>query len=202
MLSEEADKRDEDKILRYFCALSLAEGETIRRVIHMRHPVLNDCAVALRSLEGGIIDQSSHFWKESEGKQVALSIEALKFINCEMYYKDNELEILEEALAGAPLEMRKQFFEDCLRLRRHERNVWDDTPLAKIFTPQEEWHMIRARAVLQQVTVAIERAIKTRNKPKPWWNPYDLFKEYVIELNYKQTPSFCQIKIWFFLLYT
>jgi len=225
----------EAHIIRYFCALSLAEGETIRKVIHIRHPVLNNCAIALRSLEGGIIDQSSLFWPEPEvspseettttttpettttttteatttttpettttttpettatDPSTALTVptaplrkhqftklctEALKFVNCEMYYKDDELEILEQALAGAPLEARKEFFLDCLRLRRHERNVWDDTPLAKIFTPQDEWHMIRARAILQQVTVAINRTIKTRKKPKPWWNPYDIFKAY------------------------
>jgi hypothetical protein len=39
-----------------------------------------------------------------------LCTEALKFINCEMYYKDEELEILEQALYGAPLEMRKVTF--------------------------------------------------------------------------------------------
>lgn len=111
-LSDDLNEREE-KFPRYFVAVSLAEGETIRRVIHMRHPILNQCAVALRSLEGGIIDQSPLFWGEPKGKHAALCIESLKFINCEMYYKDDELEILEEALSGAPLDMRKVYYCCC-----------------------------------------------------------------------------------------
>eukprot|EP01126_Amoeba_proteus_P012253 TRINITY_DN15034_c0_g1_i1.p1 TRINITY_DN15034_c0_g1~~TRINITY_DN15034_c0_g1_i1.p1 ORF type:complete len:242 (+),score=52.66 TRINITY_DN15034_c0_g1_i1:223-948(+) len=95
-----------------------------------------------------------------------------------MYYNEEELDVLEKALSGASLDTRKEFFMDCLRLRRHERNLWDDTPLARIFTPQEEWHMIRAKAILQQVSVAINKTIRTRKKPKPWWNPYDIFKKH------------------------
>lgn len=106
MLSLEIPQREE-KVVRYFVALSLAEGETIRRIIHMKHTGLSDCAIALRSLEGGIIDTSVHFWREPNEQYAALCIESLKFINCEMYYKDEELEILEQALSGAPLEMRK-----------------------------------------------------------------------------------------------
>jgi hypothetical protein len=106
VLSDEPEVR-EGKVKRFFCTLSLSEGETIRRVIHMQHPVLKECALALRSLEGGIIDKSDHFWKEPVEKVAPLCTEALKFINCEMYYKDEELEILERALYGAPLEMRK-----------------------------------------------------------------------------------------------
>jgi len=173
---------EKEKFTRYICAVSLAEGETLRRILHMRHPVLQGAGIALRSLEGGIIDVSEHYWPEIPRREdptnIDMCIQSLKFINCEMYYKDDELEILEKALSGAPLANRKEFFVECLRLRRRERNLWDDTPLAKIFTPQEEWHMIRAKAILQQLSIAIEKTVKTRKKPNPWWNPYKIFTEH------------------------
>src|SRR5689334_17978783 len=43
------------------------------------------------------------------------------------------------------------FFAESLRLRRRERHLWGDTPLAKVFTIQEEWHLLHARAKLEQV---------------------------------------------------
>lgn len=214
--------------------------------------MLNGSLLALRSLEGGVLDFTENYVAESHpNTDVAVNLQALNFINCEMYYEEHDLENLEKALAGivvhpnprfpvsqtelatfldflvlqpdvlmpwasrspasrllcwfvlnglvvlervfdvftidrflglicfslgASLSNRKEFFMECLRLRRHERNLWDDTPLAKIFTPREEWHMIRARAMVQQIGIAITKAIRNRKKPSPWWNPYDIMK--------------------------
>jgi hypothetical protein len=66
-----------------------------------------------------------------------------------MYYTTPEIAILENSLSLVKFDDRKAFFMNCLRLRRRERNLWEDTPLAKIFCPQEEWHLLRANATLQ-----------------------------------------------------
>ena len=42
--------------------------------------------------------------------------------------------------------------------RRRQRNLWVDTPLAKLFTAQAEWHLLRARAQL----VLVRQAIRLR----------------------------------------
>ena len=42
----------------YVAAVSLAEGETIRRLIHLRHACLGSAGVRLRRLDGSILDQS------------------------------------------------------------------------------------------------------------------------------------------------
>ena len=45
--------------------------------------------------------------------------------------------------------------EDCLRLRRRERNRWGDTPLAKAFIHPESWHELPLRVKLEQFNAAI-----------------------------------------------
>ncbi len=42
----------------YVVALSLAEGETIRRLIHTRHPSLAMAGISLRRLDGMLLDQT------------------------------------------------------------------------------------------------------------------------------------------------
>jgi len=160
LVQQNYDKR------RYLAALSLAEGETIRKLIHSRPDcdILTHAPLALRSLSGSVIDQSLNFLPEQSGQEtIPIGMQCLRFINCEMYYTDTELELLEKGLSKAPLDSRLSFFSVLLRLRRRERNLWGDTPLAKIFTPQEEWHMLRTRALLEQVTDAILKSIKTRH---------------------------------------
>lgn len=74
---------------------------------------------------------------------------------CRRYYTDEELQLLLHALVESNVGDRAAFFAECLRLRRRERNLWEDTPLAKVFTDRKEWHMLRARALVQQVKTAL-----------------------------------------------
>jgi hypothetical protein len=169
---------------RYLVALSLAEGETIRRMIHLKQQnVLKHAAIALRSADGRILDMSPTFFEEhpSSGTAVynnnnnnsstadrghslvSMGIQCFRFFNCEMYYSDSELEVLEFALRHSSLDNRLQFFLECLRLRRRERNMWADTPVAKIFLPQQEWHLIRTRAILEQINKALQKAVREKH---------------------------------------
>eukprot|EP01098_Paradermamoeba_levis_P009293 TRINITY_DN385_c0_g1_i11.p1 TRINITY_DN385_c0_g1~~TRINITY_DN385_c0_g1_i11.p1 ORF type:complete len:781 (-),score=237.18 TRINITY_DN385_c0_g1_i11:81-2390(-) len=153
---------------RYVVAVSLAEGETIRRLLHLQQAGtlpsnLMKLSVALRALSGNVIDQSSNFQKAPESVSlVDVALQCLKFFNCEMYFTDNELTLLESGLRLSNLDDRLAFFSESLRLRRRERNLWGDTPLAKIFTPQEEWHLLRSRATLEQFVHALGKATKKR----------------------------------------
>lgn len=154
---------------RYVVALSLAEGETIRRMIHTKQQVFNYAGIALRGMDGKVIDSSFNFFPEVLSREinspglVEMSIQALRFFNCEMYYSEEELRILEQALKGSPLENRLNFFLECLRLRQRERNLWTDTPLAKLFLPQEEWKMLRTRALVEQIGEAMKKAVFERH---------------------------------------
>ncbi|CAH0482965.1 unnamed protein product [Peronospora belbahrii] len=123
----------------YLAALSLAEGETIRRMIHKKHPVFQVSQVQLRTSEGELVDSSSFFssWAPKYGptsahamspreKKIAVGIQCLRFFNNEMYYFPQELELLMEGLAS-------------------------------VFTAQSEWHLLTARARLQQFQQSLLR---------------------------------------------
>lgn len=150
----------------FLVALSLAEGETIRRMIHKNHPVFQTSQVQLRTCEGELVESSSFAasWRSGESpetsaraKRIAVGIQCLRFFNNEMYFAPSELALLLEGLAEVPLTLRHEFFECCLRLRRRERHLWGDTPLAKVFTKQDEWHLLSARARMQQFQQSLKQ---------------------------------------------
>jgi hypothetical protein len=163
----------------YLATLSLAEGETIRRMIHKKHPVFQVSQVRLRTSEGELVESSSFFssWssksavttlseKSSREKTIAVGVQCLRFFNNEMYYFPQELELLLDGLATVPISLRHEFFECLLRLRRRERHLWGDTPLAKVFTAQSEWHLLTARARLQQFQQSLLRKQRQYQKKK------------------------------------
>ena len=40
--------------------------------------------------------------------------------------------------------------------------MWTDTPLARLFCPEEEWHLLSSRSKLEQMIKAIRKAISKR----------------------------------------
>merc|ERR1712137_916904 len=89
---------------RYLAAVSLAEGETIRRLIHSRPngDILRSCHLALHTVSGMVVDTSLGYLPEEssylptpeggipgENSMVQIGLQCLRFINCEMYYTEN-----------------------------------------------------------------------------------------------------------------
>jgi len=56
-------------VTRYVVALTLAEAETVRRMVHAYPQMLGACAIALRIIDGSIIDCSSNFVEEKVDKE-------------------------------------------------------------------------------------------------------------------------------------
>jgi hypothetical protein len=76
-----------------------------------------------------------------------------------MFFQEEQLMALEMQLKDIPLPVRQSWFEECLRLRRRRiRHVWVDTPVARLFTPQEDWSGLRACALQK----GIQRALRER----------------------------------------
>ena len=140
---------------RYFVALTLAEGETIRRLLHdhRQQPVLKYCGIALRTSEGAVLDVSPRFPKSllMDNHETNVDIQCLRFFNSEMYFTTNQLTSLSRALHLSNVSDRLQLFEETLRLRERERNNWSDTPVAKIFTKEEDWHLMQGRSALNRL---------------------------------------------------
>lgn len=146
----------------YFVALSLAEIESIRRILHSEQAVLKMTGLSLWTLEGRKLDTSHlHTLSEESSNQLLRSrriqaLVCLRFVNNDMFYSEDEISILLEALSKSSVSEREAFFEGCLRLRRRERNRWADTPLAKVLTEKASWHLLSARAKLDQFNSALQ----------------------------------------------
>ena len=169
---------------RYLVALSLFEGESVRHIIH--HEALNtepknttthgqkkslgNTALALRSLHGLITDKTKNFVEESPGGQIDASMQCLRFFDGQMYFDKDALDSLSRALMAAPLTQRRDFFDRSIMLRRRERTMWSDTPVAKLFTEESQWDELRPAALIEALRTKL---ISERKNAKTAFAEFD-----------------------------
>lgn len=153
---------------RYFVALSLAEAETIRRILHVRtrkqlfknQIILNhDTELALRySLiaspgappagDGGLVFDASPGWKNStscSSYEASVVHSCFRYFDCDMHFSVPALNLLIRALKGSNRD-RERFFSSTVGCRRRMERKWQDTPLAKVFLIADEWVGLRQKA--------------------------------------------------------
>mmetsp|Transcript_8165 Transcript_8165/g.12711 ORF Transcript_8165/g.12711 Transcript_8165/m.12711 type:complete len:736 (-) Transcript_8165:71-2278(-) len=145
-----------------FVCISLMEAETIRRLIHSDHPLLkvnneHKVGLGIRLLQGGgIIDRSARFMADPTAHaDVQSSMACFRFINCDFFYDDTELLMLMRALQLTKDVIRRAFFENALRCRRRDRQRWNDTPLAKVFSSASHIHVLLDRAILFRIRASL-----------------------------------------------
>ena len=158
---------------RYFVLLSLAEAETIRCIMHMRQgkPLIPgaDTTIALRCIPAHdtIFDVSGGH-AAPQPYQQAVSHNCFRFIDSSMHFKPAELNILLRSIPELPTR-RRIFFSAVVACRRRLKKAWSNTPLAKLFTLEDEWSMLKQRAQAS----ALREGIKGRG-----WRLYDAFHRF------------------------
>jgi len=163
---------------RYFVAVSLAEAETIRRIMHLRQDteLLDglDTSIALRCLSSNnaVFDRSSN-WHGGTHYHTSAACESLRFIDSAMYYKENQLNVLIRSLQKSTIWERLFWFVKILGCRRRGRKDHKGTPLSRVFETADEWSLLKHRAYVSRLRVAInERGIfplnlAFRHSPQP-----------------------------------
>ena len=147
----------------FLIAVSLAEGESIRRLVHYLIEEKSEISysIAVVNINGSVLDHTQNFNQEKVDKdQLTMGLQSFRFFNGEMFYSDDELNLLEKSLIHSSIEERLSFYLECLRLRRRQRNVWCDTPIARIFTDTNDWHLIRQKSKAMKISTAILRRVK------------------------------------------
>ena len=74
-----------------------------------------------------------------------------------MHFKPAELNTLLRSIPAPPT-ARRLFFSAVVACRRRLKKAWQQTPLAKLFTLEDEWSMLKQRAQ----AVRVREAIKAR----------------------------------------
>eukprot|EP01061_Rhynchopus_euleeides_P007779 TRINITY_DN1682_c1_g1_i2.p1 TRINITY_DN1682_c1_g1~~TRINITY_DN1682_c1_g1_i2.p1 ORF type:complete len:3842 (+),score=1703.90 TRINITY_DN1682_c1_g1_i2:1018-11526(+) len=133
--------------------VSLAEAETLRWMLHTAQPsVQHLTGMALSTVHGSPVAGSAELLLPRDHPHLLCT----RFLNAEMYYSDSELRVLEETLRCATLPDRRAFFFEALRLRQRQRGMFTDTPVERLFTPAEEWHLIRTRGQIEYIGNALK----------------------------------------------
>jgi len=82
---------------------------------------------------------------------------SLRFFNCDMFYKEPHIAILLRALQQSTCRERQIFFERVIGCRRRMSRKWEETPLAKLFTLPDEYHLLKQRAQSVRIREAVKR---------------------------------------------
>eukprot|EP01083_Nonionella_stella_P030773 84290_1 len=146
---------------RRFIVVSLAEAETIRRIMHMRleRDIIDghDSAIALHCIPAGdLVTDVSFRCQPAPRYQSETAHQAVRYLDCDMYYKDPQLNILLKAMQRSSTQERQLFFELTIGCRRRMRRKWEETPLAKLFSLRTEFHLLKQRAQSVRMREAIE----------------------------------------------
>lgn len=149
---------------RHFVVLSLAEAETLRRILHVRadagEPLLpnNDCSVALRNVtsENFEVVDASGSWTPSAPLDGLSCLDlgahqTVRFVDSMMYYKDDELMSLLRALQVNSPEQRRSFFGNVMSCRRRLRRKFVETPIERALVAEHEWDLLRLAALVERV---------------------------------------------------
>ena len=140
---------------RFTVAVSLAEAETLRRVLHYRkcrqQPVVegSDTAFALRIApsQNALMDVSGQFPQAPQPYQVTKNYHALRFFDCELQYTDAEVGLLLRALHNNAQKGRQIFFQQVISCRRRARQRWERTPISLIFFLRDAFTLLHQRTV-------------------------------------------------------
>lgn len=167
---------------RQWVAVSLAEAETIRRILHVRKnksstlidSATTECALhylhmtapaALPCGDGGVIFDASHKWSASTNRgnaltgatwfDAAVAHNNFRFFDSEMFYSNSSLSTLLKSLGGSTKD-RESFFSSMIGVKRRMERKWQETPIAKIFTIPDQFTALRHQALAMFVLEALK----------------------------------------------
>ncbi|CAK9118525.1 unnamed protein product, partial [Durusdinium trenchii] len=149
---------------RSFVLLSLAEAETLRRVLHARlqekEPILKQtpsAALALRCVFAGnaVLDGSKGF-QPGPAFQCRMMHQLARFLDGQSFFRPPEISVLLRALQrNRPFE-RRRFYEGLGGCRRRGASGgWEQQPVAEVLRPWLEFEQVLARVRAVRLHAAI-----------------------------------------------
>ena len=148
---------------RHYVALSLAEAESLRVVMHLTKKNSHDGRLVPSKLAetglrigGGTLLDTTAGYTPAQVFQGATAEQCFRFLDSQTDFEDREISLLVRALQGSDCEMRAAFFESVRACRRRAKIPWASTPLAKVLTTPDEFHLLATRALVARVRMALK----------------------------------------------
>uniref|UniRef100_A0A7S1J653 ubiquitinyl hydrolase 1 n=1 Tax=Eutreptiella gymnastica TaxID=73025 RepID=A0A7S1J653_9EUGL len=165
---------------RYFVAVSLAEAETIRRVLHLRGAAAvvpgTDVTLALRCVPAHfhVMDQSAGYGGSGPPAfQVQTVHQCFRYLDCDTQYLEGEVNHLLKALQTSTRHERATYFRQTIACRRRIQNSLSSSPVAQVFTLANEfdWLLQRVQALrvrdrLAELRVSLFDAFSLMNQSR------------------------------------
>ncbi|KAK7249807.1 plasma membrane protein [Aureococcus anophagefferens] len=148
---------------RFVVAVSLAEAETLRRVLHVRQGrALLDgsrCALALSLNDDTVLDASTDFAPAAAPFSRDASRACLSFFDSNAYHGERDLNVLVRSLGwrNAP-SARRRWFTQVAACRRRFSRPWREQPVAAVFQLSDAGSMTLLRCLSAGLRRALERA--------------------------------------------
>ena len=155
---------------RYFVALSLAEAETVRRIMHVNGASIGvEMRLRLLPADFATVDHltatSIVVPRDDQGAtEEYMAVETkqcLRYFDGEMTFTEQDIGVLVRALQRSTCRRRTIFFENVLGCRRRLRQKWESSALAKVFSLRSEFHLLKQRAEVVRMRLAIHAAALT-----------------------------------------
>ena len=138
---------------------TLAEGETLRRMIHRRQANLGGTQVALLTPYGycqarpWTLQQMPGYTMDETQSTKSL-MQCLRFFNSEMHYSPQEVNWLRTYFDATNMNDREDFFMDLIVRRRRLKHDFEGTPVQQVFMTDADRQHINAITILSNLRKA------------------------------------------------
>mmetsp|Transcript_11008 Transcript_11008/g.21661 ORF Transcript_11008/g.21661 Transcript_11008/m.21661 type:complete len:324 (-) Transcript_11008:109-1080(-) len=137
--------------------VTLAEAESIRFLLHAKHPSLTgQCAVSIEALEGGVIDRTPSF-PFMETTEYLRNKQCLRFLDGSMHMTTREAFALLQGVQENKEKSREDFFKNILKYRRRDRKEYNDCPIKLVFTTKDEYQLLAYRLKVARFRHALQQ---------------------------------------------
>jgi hypothetical protein len=100
---------------------------------------------------------SSKGFAESSPYQRDIASACYRFMDSETQFSESALNLLLRGVQNNPCEKRVSWFLEVRNCRRRSQKAWDRTPLAKLFTTQDQYQFLHSRAVRFRIRALIKQ---------------------------------------------
>jgi hypothetical protein len=157
---------------RYFVAISLAEAESLRAVMHSRQGLpfsLGDesrCTLAMhllrRSGEEAVQLEGSHGHRLSTDREARTAHQCLRYIDSELDFTNPELTLLLRGVQDNETKARESFFVAVRASRRRAQAgsgglQLSTRPVGRMFAMEHEYHILHSFAVMSRIRLLLQQ---------------------------------------------
>lgn len=152
-----SDKFREQHEGRHYVVLSLAEAETVRRIMHVSG---DSIGVGLRlrviPMDFVTLDSVCCDSPPTESYQEGIARQCLRYFDGELTYAEKDIGSLLRGVQASTCRRRALYFEQVIGCRRRLQRKWQSTPLAKVFSLRSEFHLLQQRGLITRMRLGIK----------------------------------------------